>query len=80
MQSALAEFHRRHIDVEALQQLAQHLAFGLDEPLMEFAFHALEVFPDKAAGAKCVDVLAQSSKRIHSSCVGVGTHRRDMKY
>ena len=43
MQSALADLHRWHIYVEALQQLAQHLALGLDEPLMELAFHALEV-------------------------------------
>ena len=49
---------------------------------MELAFHALEVFPDEGAGAKCIDVLAQSFKRIHCSCVGVGvgTDRRDMKY
>ena len=68
MQSALADLHRWHIYVEALQQLAQHLALGLDEPLMELAFHALEVFPDEGAGAKCIDVLAQSFKRIHCSC------------
>ena len=45
-----------------------------------------EIFPpdefagDEGAGAKCIDVLAQSFKRIHCSCVGVGTDRRDMKY
>ena len=47
---------------------------------MELALHALEVFPDEGAGAKCIDVLAQSFKRIHCSCVGVGTDRRHMKY
>ena len=35
---------------EALQQLAQHLALGRDEPLVKLAFHALEVLPGKRSG------------------------------
>ena len=80
MVSATSDLHRRHIHVEALQQLTQHLALGLDEPLMEFAFHAFKVFPGKRAGPKYVDMLAQTFKRTHCSRVRVGTHRRDMEY
>ena len=80
---------RRHRIPERLSRCVTSVlqaASTTPEPLMELAFHALEVFPDEGAGAKCIDVLAQSFKRIHCSCVGVGvgvgvgTDRRDMKY
>ena len=69
-----------HIHVEALQQLSQHLALGLDEPLMQFTFHALEHFIAKRPGSKSINVLAQPCERTRCSLVVVGAHRRDMKY
>ena len=80
MVSAIANLHRWHIHVEALQQLAQHLALGLDEPLMEFTFHALEDFIAKRPGSKSIDVLAQPRERTRCSLVVAGGHRRDVKY
>ena len=80
MVSAFADLDRRHIHVEALQQLPQHLALGLDESLMEFTFHALEAFIDKRAGSTSIDVLAQPCERTRRSLVVVGGHRRDVKY
>ena len=48
----------------ALQPLSdQRLAGGLDEPLMELTFHALEVLIGKRPGSKSIDVLAQPRER-----------------
>ena len=77
MVSAFADLDRRHIHVEALQQLPQHLALGLDESLMEFTFHALEAFIDNRAGSTSIE---QPCERTRCSLVVVGGHRRDVKY
>ena len=54
MVAALVNLERRRVDVEALEQLAQHLALGGDELRMEFAFHGFEVFCDQRACSKCL--------------------------
>ena len=80
MVSALADLDRRHIHVEALQQLAHHLAFGFDEPLMQFTFHALEILVRERSDSKCIDLSTQSFERMGSSRISAGRHTRDMKY
>ena len=80
MVSAASELDRRYIDVEALEQLAQHFALGLDEPLMQFALHAFEVFSNERSGAKCVNVRAQPLQRTRCPCISAGGHRWDMEY
>ena len=51
MVSALVDLHVGHVHVETLQQLAQHLALGVDELRMKFTFHVLEVFAHQRARA-----------------------------
>ena len=80
MVSAFADLDRRHIHVEALQQLAQHLAFGFDEPFMEFTFHAFEVLAREGSGSKRIDLSTQSFECLGRSCISAGRHTRDMKY
>ena len=80
MVSALVDLHVGHVHVETLQQLAQHLALGLDELCMKFTFHVLEVFAHQRARSKCADSLAQSFERARASFVAAGTMGWCMKY
>ena len=78
MVAALVNLDRRCVDVEALEQLAQHLALGGDELRMELTFHGFEVFSDQRACSKCLDPLTQVLK---GSCTALGgAMRGDMKY
>ena len=80
MVSATSDLDRAYIHVEALQQLAQHLALRGNEAGMEFAFHAFKVLPGNIATAKCVDVRTQPFQCMGCPCITAGGHRGDMKY
>ena len=78
MVAALVDLDRRHVEVEAFEELAQHLALGGDELGMEVTFHGFEVFADQRACSKCIDPLAQ---RFKGTCAALGgALRGDVKY
>jgi hypothetical protein len=71
---------QRHRIIEALQQIPQRLALGIDKPLVELVLRPLEVFIDKRTDSNPIEVLAEPFKRTRCSRVDVDGHGRDMKH